>query len=90
MFESLEIVLFSFIAAVTGVAMFYRELTIEHPIVDLRAFRDLNFVIGCLLFSFILRVAAIDRMKPTNFDGSQRPKIVLRGYHADKCRSKFF
>lgn len=54
-FESREIVFFSVLAAVAALAMFYRELTIEHPIVDLWAFRNRNFAVGCL-FSFILGV----------------------------------
>jgi DHA2 family multidrug resistance protein len=54
-FESREIVFFTLIAVTSGVAMFYRELTIEHPIVDLWAFRNRNFAIGCL-FSFILGI----------------------------------
>lgn len=52
-FESGEIVFFAGLAAVGGIAMFYRELTIDHPIVDLRAFRNRNFAVGCS-FSFIL------------------------------------
>ncbi|MGR8935935.1 MAG: DHA2 family efflux MFS transporter permease subunit [Gammaproteobacteria bacterium] len=52
-FESREIVVFSVLAAVSGFAMLYRELTVEHPIVDLRAFRNRNFAVGCV-FSFIL------------------------------------
>ncbi|MFZ2312078.1 MAG: DHA2 family efflux MFS transporter permease subunit [Methylobacter sp.] len=54
-FESREIVFFSLVATAAGVAMFHRELTIEHPIVDLWAFRNRNFAIGCL-FSFILGI----------------------------------
>ncbi|WP_414675536.1 DHA2 family efflux MFS transporter permease subunit [Methylocaldum sp.] len=54
-FESREIVFFSLVAAATGIAMFYRELTIDHPIVDLRAFRNRNFAVGCL-FSFVLGI----------------------------------
>lgn len=54
-FESREIVFFSFIAAIAGISMFYRELTIEHPIVDFWAFRNRNFTVGCL-FSFILGI----------------------------------
>ncbi len=46
---------FSVMAGLAGVAMFYRELTTEHPIVDLWAFRDGNFAVGCL-FSFILGI----------------------------------
>ncbi len=54
-FDSYEIVFFSVVASLSGVAMFYRELTIEHPIVDLWAFRNSNFAVGCL-FSFILGI----------------------------------
>lgn len=54
-FESRKIVLFSMIAAGAGIAMFYRELTISHPVVDLWAFRNRNFALGCLL-SFILGI----------------------------------
>ncbi len=54
-FDSREIVFFTLIAVTSGIAMFYRELTIEHPIVDLWAFRNRNFAIGCL-FSFILGI----------------------------------
>jgi DHA2 family multidrug resistance protein len=48
-------VFFSVVATTAGIAMFYRELTIEHPIVDLWAFRNLNFVVGCV-FSFNLGI----------------------------------
>ena len=54
-FESPEIVIFSVVACVAFVAMVVRELRIAEPIVDLRAFRDLNFALGCL-FSFVLGV----------------------------------
>jgi DHA2 family multidrug resistance protein len=52
-FESREIVFFTVVALVSGIAMFYRELTIAHPIVDLWAFRNRNFAVGSI-FSFIL------------------------------------
>jgi len=54
-FDSREIVFFCVVATTAGIAMFYRELTIEHPIVDLWAFRNLNFAVGCV-FSFILGI----------------------------------
>ena len=54
-FESREIVFFSLVAALSGIAMFYRELSIEHPIVDLWAFRNRNFAVGCV-FSFVLGI----------------------------------
>lgn len=52
-FESREIVFFSLVAALSCALMFHRELTIEHPIIDLWAFRNRNFAVGCT-FSFIL------------------------------------
>jgi DHA2 family multidrug resistance protein len=54
-FESREIVLLTLIAVVAGIAMLYRELTIDNPIVDLWAFRDSNFAVGCM-FSFVLGI----------------------------------
>ena len=60
-FESREIVFFSLIAALSGVALFHRELTIEHPIIDLRAFRNRNFAVGCT-FSFILGIGMFTLM----------------------------
>ncbi|WP_022947814.1 DHA2 family efflux MFS transporter permease subunit [Methylohalobius crimeensis] len=54
-FESREIVCFTLLAAIAGIAMLWRELTTEHPIVDLRAFRNRNFAVGCM-FSFILGI----------------------------------
>ncbi len=54
-FESRKIVFFGLIAFASGCAMFYRELSIEHPVVDLWAFRNRNFAAGCL-FSFILGI----------------------------------
>ena len=47
--------MFTFIALFAGIAMVIRELNIPEPIVDLRAFRDLNFTLGCI-FSFVLGV----------------------------------
>ena len=52
-FESQEIVFFSVIAILSGGLMLHRELTIEQPVVDLWAFRNRNFAVGCV-FSFVL------------------------------------
>ena len=60
-FESRAIVFFSLVAAISGIALFYRELTIEHPIVDLKAFRDRNFAVGCTL-GFILGIGLFTLM----------------------------
>ncbi len=54
-FESRVVVFFTVVAVASGIAMLYRELTIEHPIVDLWAFRNRNFAVGCF-FSFILGI----------------------------------
>jgi DHA2 family multidrug resistance protein len=60
-FESREIVFFSLVAAISGIAMFHRELTIDHPIVDLWAFRNRNFTVGCVL-GFILGIGLFTLM----------------------------
>ena len=52
-FESALICRLVFIASVAGILMIYREWTIEHPIINLHAFRDKNFACGCI-FSFVL------------------------------------
>jgi DHA2 family multidrug resistance protein len=43
------------IALVSGIVFFWRALTRPEPIVDLRAFTDRNFAIGCL-FSFTMGI----------------------------------
>src|SRR5258708_6970445 len=37
------------VGAISAIAFFYRVLTAEEPIVDIRAFTDRNFGIGCLI-----------------------------------------
>ncbi len=54
-FDSERILLLTGVAVLTGVLLVWRELTCEHPVIDLRAFRDRNFTIGCL-YSFIVGV----------------------------------
>jgi MFS transporter, DHA2 family, multidrug resistance protein len=60
-FESREILFFSVVAGISGIALFYRELTTEHPIVDLWAFRNRNFAVGCTL-GFILGIGLFTLM----------------------------
>ncbi|MGE7417494.1 DHA2 family efflux MFS transporter permease subunit [Methylobacterium tarhaniae] len=43
------------VCGVAGVGFFWRALTAEQPIVDLRAFSDRNFAGGCL-FSFVMGI----------------------------------
>jgi len=38
-----------FVCGVSAIAFFYRVLTAKEPIVDIRAFNDRNFAIGCLI-----------------------------------------
>jgi MFS transporter, DHA2 family, multidrug resistance protein len=54
-FESREIIFFTVLATLGGLAMIIRELSIAEPIVDLRAFRDRNFTVGCV-YSFVLGI----------------------------------
>ncbi|ABC20962.1 DHA2 family efflux MFS transporter permease subunit [Rhodospirillum rubrum] len=54
-FDSAPIVFFTACAAIGGVLLVWRELTAKDPVVDLRAFLDRNFVLGCL-YSFITGV----------------------------------
>ena len=37
------------VCVVSAIAFFYRVLTAEEPIVDIRAFNDRNFGVGCLI-----------------------------------------
>ena len=46
---------FAALCLVSGIVFFWRALTRPEPIVDLKAFRDRNFVIGCL-FSFTMGI----------------------------------
>ncbi|MEN8260622.1 MAG: DHA2 family efflux MFS transporter permease subunit [Pseudomonadota bacterium] len=54
-FDSRKIIVLTSVSVMSGAALLYRELTIDHPIVDLWAFRNVNFTVGCT-FSFILGV----------------------------------
>ncbi|MEO6300201.1 MAG: DHA2 family efflux MFS transporter permease subunit [Paracoccaceae bacterium] len=44
---------FSMVLVVGALAFFWRAFTVEEPVVDLRAFRDVNFAFGSL-FSFVM------------------------------------
>lgn len=54
-FEEEKIVLFAALAVGGGIAFFWRVLTARQPIVDLFAFRNANFAMGCL-FSFVMGI----------------------------------
>jgi MFS transporter, DHA2 family, multidrug resistance protein len=43
------VAVFAWISGISAIAFFYRVLTAEEPIVDVRAFGDRNFGVGCLI-----------------------------------------
>jgi DHA2 family multidrug resistance protein len=44
-----SVAVFAWISGISAIAFFYRVLTAEEPIVDIRAFGDRNFGVGCLI-----------------------------------------
>ncbi len=54
-FANRHILAISAISAAGAVLFFWRELTIAHPVIELRAFVNRNFAIGCA-FSFVIGV----------------------------------
>lgn len=54
-FENYLIIALTLVAVVSGIAMLVWELKNPHPIIDLYAFRDINFAVGCG-YSFVLGV----------------------------------
>ncbi len=54
-FDDSLIFILTIIASIAGVIMLIWELKNPHPIIDLHAFRNFNFAIGCL-YSFVLGV----------------------------------
>jgi DHA2 family multidrug resistance protein len=54
-FEDHLIVALTIVAIVSGIAMLIWELNNPHPIIDLYAFRNINFAVGCG-YSFVLGV----------------------------------
>ncbi|HYK42766.1 MAG TPA: DHA2 family efflux MFS transporter permease subunit [Thermoanaerobaculia bacterium] len=52
-FASTHILVLAIVAAVGIVAFIWRELVVEHPVVDLRVFRDRSLAVGTV-FTFIL------------------------------------
>src|SRR6476661_4202668 len=64
------------VCAISAIAFFYRVLTAEEPIVDIRAFTDRNFGIGCLLsFCVGIGLYGLTYMYP-------RYLFEVRGYSA--------
>ncbi|CAA7614370.1 DHA2 family efflux MFS transporter permease subunit [Magnetospirillum sp. SS-4] len=54
-FDDRHIVALSIVTVAAGLAFVWRELTALHPVVDLKAFADSNFSVGCL-YSFIIGI----------------------------------
>jgi DHA2 family multidrug resistance protein len=54
-FEDDLILSLTVIATLSGAVMFWWELKIPHPIIDLRAFKNRNFAVGCG-YSFVLGI----------------------------------
>jgi len=54
-FDERAIVYGAVICVISGLYFFRRMFTYDHPIVDLRSFRDRNFAMGCI-FSFTLGI----------------------------------
>jgi MFS transporter, DHA2 family, multidrug resistance protein len=54
-FDDSRIVIAALVSASAGLAFLWRELTARNPVVDIRAFSDSNFAVGCL-YSFIIGV----------------------------------
>ena len=50
-----SVLLMAWVSGLSAIAFFVRVFTAQHPIVDLRAFRDRNFGLGSL-FSFVLGI----------------------------------
>lgn len=54
-FEDDLILMLTVVAVLSGAAMFWWELVNPHPIIDLYAFKNRNFAVGCA-FSFVLGI----------------------------------
>jgi DHA2 family multidrug resistance protein len=54
-FQSEEILLFTVVSATAAMIFFWRAFTAREPVVDLRAFSDKNFAMGCI-FSFTMGI----------------------------------
>jgi MFS transporter, DHA2 family, multidrug resistance protein len=47
--QDTSVAVFAWVCGISAIAFFYRVLTAEEPIVDIRAFANRNFGIGCLI-----------------------------------------
>ncbi|WP_112664322.1 DHA2 family efflux MFS transporter permease subunit [Microvirga flavescens] len=54
-FQDEIVAILAIVCVVAGIGFFFRALTARHPIVDLKAFSDRNFAVGCA-FSFVMGI----------------------------------
>jgi MFS transporter, DHA2 family, multidrug resistance protein len=54
-FENSSILTFATVSGISGMLFIWRSLSVDEPIVDLRAFRSRNFTLGCA-FSFVIGI----------------------------------
>jgi DHA2 family multidrug resistance protein len=47
--QDTSVAIFAAVCAVSAIAFFYRVLTADEPIVDIRAFTNRNFAVGCMI-----------------------------------------
>ena len=75
-FEAHWIAAFAAVSVVSGVLLFWREFTAENPVLELHAFRNRNFSVGCIL-AFVLGACLYGQ-------SYMLPQILsrVRGYNA--------
>lgn len=81
-FEDDRIVALTIVAIVSGISMFVWELKTEHPIIDLYAFRNVNFAVGCG-YSFVLGIGlyTIIYLTPVYLAGVKGLNSLQIGYY---------
>ena len=81
-FEDHLIVALTLVAVISGIAMLIWELKNPHPIIDLYAFRNINFAVGCG-YSFVLGVGlyTIIYLTPIYLAGVKGLNSLQIGYY---------
>ena len=81
-FEDRLIVALTLVAVISGIAMLIWELKNPHPIIDLYAFRNINFAVGCG-YSFVLGVGlyTIIYLTPIYLAGVKGLNSLQIGYY---------
>ena len=74
--QDTSVAVFAWVCGISAIAFFWRVLTAEEPIVDIRTFTDRNFGIGCLIsFCVGIGLYGLTYMYP-------RYLVEVRGYSA--------